>query len=84
MKADLKVPDLVVQKIKLRTRTSQTLVPFKILSFGLHTILPTFLPLLEELLEDLTGICSTVGLSLSTRPLMTQRASLPLLLGFFF
>ena len=47
-----KVLDLWSAKIQLFILTSETLIPFKVVSLVMHTLLPVILPLLETFLES--------------------------------
>ena len=47
-----KVSDLWSAKIQLFMLTSETLIPFKVVSLVMHTLLPAVLPLLETFLES--------------------------------
>ena len=47
-----KVSDLWSAKIQLFILTSETLIPFKVVSLLMHTLLPAVLPLLETFLES--------------------------------
>ena len=47
-----KVSDLWSAKIQLFILTSETLIPFKVVSLVMHTLLPAVLPLLETFLES--------------------------------
>ena len=47
-----KVSDLWPAKIQLFILTSETLIPFKVVSLVMHTLLPAVLPLLETFLES--------------------------------
>jgi len=47
-----KVSDLWSAKIQLFILTSETLIPFKLVSLVMHTLLPAVLPLLETFLES--------------------------------
>ena len=47
-----KVLDLWSAKIQLFIWMSETLIPFKVVSLVMHTLLPAILPLLETFLES--------------------------------
>ena len=51
-----KVSDLWSAKIQLFILTSETLIPFKVVSLVMHTLLPAVLSLLETFLESSYGI----------------------------
>ena len=47
-----KVSDLWLAKIQLLILMSETLIPYKVVSLVMHTLLPAVLPLLETFLES--------------------------------
>jgi len=55
-----KISDLWSAKIQLFILTSETIIPFKVVSLVMHTLLPVVLPLLKKFLESF--LCNLVQL----------------------
>lgn len=68
----------MVKEIKLTTYISETLIPFNVLSLGVHTLLPTFLSLLGVFVKTSFGS----GVMLDCRLLYRDSYRVPIIVSF--